>query len=85
MILDLLQNGMIYQAKNTRMDLDWTIITESGHKVKTGFEHTITDIQVLDIDEPWSGSSGFGVNYDKYNAKTTLEHSMFKIKLTLRG
>ena len=57
-------------SENTRMDIDWTIHTRSGHKLKTGFEHTITDIQVLDIDEPWSGSSGFGANYDYYNAKT---------------
>ena len=57
-------------SENTRMDLDWTIHTECNHKLKTGFEHTITDIQVLDIDEPWSGSSGFGANYDSYNAKT---------------
>ena len=57
-------------SENTRMDMDWTIHTRSGHKLKTGFEHTITDIQVLDIDEPWSGSSGFGANYDHYNAKT---------------
>ena len=57
-------------SENTRMDLDWVVHTKSGHKIKTGFEHTITDIQVLDIDEPWSGSSGFGANYDSYNAKT---------------
>lgn len=57
-------------SENTRFDIDWTVHTKSGHKVKTGFEHTITEIQVLDIDEPWSGSSGFGANYDYYNAKT---------------
>jgi len=57
-------------SENTRFDMDWTVHTKSGHKIKTGFEHTITDIQVLDIDEPWSGSSGFGANYDRYNAKT---------------
>ena len=57
-------------SENTRMDLDWTYHTETRHKIKTGFEHTITDIQVLDIDEPWAGSSGFGANYDSYEAKT---------------
>ena len=57
-------------SENTRFDFDWTLHTQSGHKIKTGIEHTITDIQVLDIDEPWSGSSGFGANYDYYNAKT---------------
>ena len=68
-------------SENTRMDLDWTIITESGHKIKTGFEHTITDIQVLDIDEPWSGSSGFGANYDFYNDNQ--EHIRFALRIQL--
>ena len=66
------------------MDMDWTIHTRSGHKLKTGFEHTITDIQVLDIDEPWSGSSGFGANYDHYNAKLILEHFIYRIGSFLR-
>ncbi|MDC0383557.1 TonB-dependent receptor [Candidatus Marinimicrobia bacterium] len=72
-------------SENTRMDLDWTIITESGHKIKTGFEHTITDIQVLDIDEPWSGSSGFGVNYDNYNAKTYFGAFYLQDKISFEG
>ena len=57
-------------SDNSRIDLDWTYHTISHHKIKTGFEHTTTDIQVLDIDEPWSGTSGFGANYDSYSART---------------
>ena len=57
-------------SENTRLDFDWTYHSKSGHKLKAGYEHTITEIQVLDIDEPWSGSSGFGANYDNYSAKT---------------
>ncbi len=57
-------------SDNMRLDFDWTIHTNSGHKIKAGVEHTLTKIQVLDIDEPWSGSSGFGANYDKYSANT---------------
>ena len=51
MILASHQNGTISVVKI----LVWIWIgpsTRSGHKLKTGFEHTITDIQVLDIDEP---------------------------------
>ena len=72
-------------SQNTRMDLDWTVHTTSGHKIKSGFEHTITDIQVLDIDEPWSGSSGFGVNYDKYNAKTYFGAFYLQDKINFEG
>ena len=72
-------------SENTRMDLDWTYHTDSRHKLKTGFEHTITDIQVLDIDEPWSGSSGFGANYDLYDAKTYFGAFYVQDRITFEG
>ena len=72
-------------SENTRMDIDWTYHTETRHKLKTGFEHTITDIQVLDIDEPWSGSSGFGANYDSYNAKTYFGAFYFQDRIIFEG
>ncbi|MBT5748653.1 MAG: TonB-dependent receptor [Candidatus Marinimicrobia bacterium] len=72
-------------SENTRMDLDWTYHTETRHKLKTGFEHTITEIQVLDIDEPWSGSSGFGANYDSYNAKTYFGAFYFQDRIIFEG
>ncbi len=72
-------------SENTRMDLDWTYHTETRHKLKTGFEHTITNIQVLDIDEPWTGSSGFGANYDSYNAKTYFGAFYFQDRIIFEG
>ena len=38
-------------SDNARLDLDWTF-TKKQYKIKTGFEHTISNLQVLDIDEP---------------------------------
>ena len=72
-------------SENTRLDVDWTLHTQSGHKLKTGYEHTITKIQVLDIDEPWSGSSGFGANYDKYNAKTYFGAFYLQDRIVFQG
>tara|TARA_B100001250_G_scaffold10166_1_gene8844 strand:- start:1610 stop:4366 length:2757 start_codon:yes stop_codon:yes gene_type:complete len=72
-------------SQNTRLDVDWTLHTQSGHKLKTGYEHTITKIQVLDIDEPWSGSSGFGANYDKYNAKTYFGAFYLQDRIVFQG
>ena len=72
-------------SENTRMDLDWTYHTKTRHKLKTGIEHTITEIQVLDIDEPWSGSSGFGANYDSYNAKTYFGAFYFQDRIVFEG
>ncbi len=53
-----------------RFDLDWTYQTKKRHKIKTGLENSITNMQVLDIEEPWTGTTGFGSNYDMYNAST---------------
>ncbi len=57
-------------SDNLRFDLDWTYHLPSGHKLKSGIENTWTEIQVLDIDEPWAGSTGLGANYDSYQAFT---------------
>ncbi len=56
-------------SDNYRFDVDWTYHTETRHKIKSGFENTMTNIQVIDIDEPWNSSSGLGLNYDIYSAK----------------
>ncbi len=72
-------------SENTRLDFDWTVHTKSGHKLKTGYEHTITKIQVLDIDEPWSGSSGFGANYDNYAAKTYFGAFYLQDRIVFQG
>lgn len=57
-------------SDNFRIDADWTHHTQKRHKIKTGLEATYTEIQVVDIDEPWTGTTGLGVNYDAYKART---------------
>ena len=57
-------------SDNFRFDLDGTYHLPPRHKLKLGIENTWSDIQVLDIDEPWAGTSGLGVNYDSYKART---------------
>ncbi|MBC8400692.1 MAG: TonB-dependent receptor [Candidatus Marinimicrobia bacterium] len=57
-------------SDNWRYDFDRTYHTKKRHKIKTGWEHSATAMQVLDIEEPWTGTTGFGANYDKYKVKT---------------
>ncbi|HJN69698.1 MAG TPA: TonB-dependent receptor, partial [Candidatus Marinimicrobia bacterium] len=57
-------------SDNYRLDADWIYHTKKRHKIKTGLETTVTEMQVLDINEPWTGTTGLGANYDMYNAKT---------------
>jgi outer membrane receptor for Fe3+-dicitrate len=57
-------------SDNYRFDADWTHHTARRHKIKAGIENTVTQIQVVDIDEPWTGTTGLGANYDAYHATT---------------
>jgi len=72
-------------SDNYRFDVDWTYRTQDRHKIKTGIENTLTEIQVLDIDEPWAGTSGFGANYDMYNAYTTFGAFYVQDRITFEG
>ena len=72
-------------SDNYRIDADWVYRTKNRHKIKAGFENTLTEIQVLDIDEPWAGTSGFGANYDLYNAYTTFGAFYAQDRITFEG
>ena len=72
-------------SDNYRFDVDWTYRTLKRHKIKGGFENTLTEIQVLDIDEPWAGTSGFGANYDMYKANTTFGAFYVQDRITFEG
>ena len=40
---------------------------------------------MLDIDEPWTGSTGFGANYDAYKANTMFGALYFQDRITFEG
>ena len=72
-------------SDNTRLDLDWTHQTLSQHKIKGGLELTSTEIQVVDIDEPWTGTTGFGINYDAYRARTLFGSFYVQDRIVFEG
>ncbi len=72
-------------SDNYRLDMDWTLHTETRHKLKTGFENTVSNIQVLDIDEPWNGTSGLGSNYDMYTASNLFGAFYIQDQITFEG
>ncbi len=72
-------------SDNLRLDLDWTYHLPSGHKMKSGFENTWTEMQVLDIDEPWTGSTGLGANYDSYQARTMFGALYLQDQIIFKG
>ncbi len=72
-------------SDNWRFDLDWTYHTPKRHKIKSGIENTITQMQVLDIDNPWTGTTGFGSNYDMYNARTAYGAMFIQDQIIFEG
>jgi len=72
-------------SDNYRIDADWTYRTLNRHKIKAGVENTFTEIQVIDINEPWAGTSGFGANYDMYQANTTFGAFYAQDRITFEG
>ncbi|MFQ6613869.1 MAG: TonB-dependent receptor plug domain-containing protein, partial [Fidelibacterota bacterium] len=65
--------------------MDWTAQITNRQKVKTGIENSYTTIQVMDIDEPWAGTTGLGANYDRYRAYTTFGAVYIQDRITFEG
>ncbi len=72
-------------SDNYRIDFDWTYLTRDRHKIKTGLENTFTQIQVIDINEPWAGTTGLGANYDMYTASTIFGAFYIQDRITFAG
>ncbi len=58
---------------------------ETNYKVKFGVEGERQTVQVLDIFKPWLGESGFGLNYDAYQAKPSTYGMFVQNNLNLQG
>ena len=72
-------------SDNWRFDLDWTYQTAKRHKIKAGLENSITEMQVLDIEDPWTGTTGFGANFDMYKAQTMYGALYLQDRITFEG
>jgi len=55
---------------NDALKGDWTYSNTERQTLKSGFEGNWTSIQVVDINEPWTGTTGLGSDYDIYRART---------------
>lgn len=72
-------------SDNYRLDFDWTYQATSSQKVKLGFESTYTGIRVVDIYEPWTGTTGFGGNFDMYQAYTNFGAFYLQDRIIFKG
>ena len=72
-------------SDNVTFKGDWTYHFSERQRMKTGFEGNWITLQVLDIDRPWEGTTGLGVNYDRYRANTSNGSFYFQDNLTFEG
>ncbi|MEA3285853.1 MAG: TonB-dependent receptor [Candidatus Marinimicrobia bacterium] len=74
-----------YYSDNLSVDLDVNYQPSQRHSFKTGFDHKRSELQVIDIDSPWLGESGFGRNYDFFNVATDYGSIYFQDRITFDG
>ncbi len=55
-----------YYSNRWSLKLDATNQINEEHRVKGGFDMSYTELQVIDINDPWFGESGYGRSYDIY-------------------
>jgi len=74
-----------YYSKNYSVEGDLTWQPSERHKLKSGFLHRYTELQVVDIYKPWVGSSGFGESYDFYKVYPSNGSLYIQDKITFEG
>lgn len=72
-------------SNNDALKVDWTYSVSERQSIKTGFEGNWTTIQVLDINEPWTGTTGLGADFDFYQAKTHYGSGYIQDNITFEG
>ena len=55
-----------YYSNTWSLDFDVSYMPSSKHSYKAGFEGKYTKMQVIDIYQPWIGTSGLGESWDMY-------------------
>jgi outer membrane receptor protein involved in Fe transport len=73
-----------YWSKNFTLSTNFTYQPSTKHKMKAGFEHRSTEMQVIDIYKPWLGT-GLGESYDYYNVKPSDGSFYLQDKITFEG
>lgn len=73
-----------YWSKNYTVSTNFTYHPSTKHKMKGGFKHRFTEMQVVDIYKPWLGS-GLGESYDYYKVQPSNGSFYVQDKITFEG
>ena len=70
---------------NNALKADWSYALSERQSLKTGAEGNWVTLQVLDINEPWIGTTGLGADFDFYRAKTHYGSAYIQDNITFEG
>jgi len=74
-----------YFSDNLSVDFDFNYQPSQRNSFKMGFDHKQSELQVIDIDSPWLGESGYGRNYDFFNVTTDYGSFYLQDRITFDG
>lgn len=74
-----------HYIENYGLKATYETAVEENYNVKVGLEGERQTVQVLDIYKPWLGESGYGLNYDAYQAKPSTYGFFIQNNLNLQG
>jgi len=72
-------------SQNDAIRADWSYSITERQSIKAGADGNWTTIQVLDINEPWTGDTGLGADFDFYRAKTHYGSAYLQDNITFEG
>ena len=74
-----------YYSDNWQFKFNLTSQLNEKHQIKTGFDATYTEMQVIDINAPWYGESGLGRNHDFYKVHPNAGAAFIQDKIVYDG
>lgn len=74
-----------YFSDNWSLNGNLTSNFHEKHQVKSGFEFRYTEMQIIDIIDPWIGSSGLGRNHDFYHVFPNDGSAYIQDRITYSG
>lgn len=70
---------------NNAIKADWSYTLSERQSLKSGVEGNWVTLQVLDINEPWIGTTGLGADFDFYRASTHYGSAYLQDNITFEG
>jgi len=74
-----------HHAETISLKADFSRRVRTNFTYSGGFSAERQKLQVIDIYQPWLGSGGYGLNYDIYQATTSLGAAYFQVNFNLGG